>query len=322
MEKFTMTRLFLLPLMLLACLISPLYAEAVEINGVGLGPTIVDKTARPGESFEQIFEVQNKTDATVNLESYLQDYRVENGQWSKVENPDVTWSPMMWGTIVSAPERLGPQESGSIRVRFDVPENAEMGEQVTYFSARFIAAPAWQEEEQAAQITVASEVRSIVYVKVTDLMGILNLTKAWRIDQAGTGYWHFAQPTFTVAAANTGNVHLEVRGSIELTDLIRNQKTKLDIPLFNILPGSDKKIEINWKEAPFIGYFNGQIKLTYDGANFEERHFSFVVAPLLTLAGTVAVITAIILAVVLYIRRLQKRLADMERLQNNNISLK
>jgi len=36
------------------------------------------------------------------------------------------------------------------------------------------------------------------------------------------------------------------------------------------------------------------------------------------LVGTAAVIIAIILAVVLYIRKLQKRLVEMEKLQNNN----
>jgi hypothetical protein len=90
------------------------------------------------------------------------------------------------------------------------------------------------------------------------------------------------------------------------------------VPLFNILPGTEKEMEINWKEAPLIGYFKGQIKLTYDGINFEKRDFSFMVVPLLTLVGTAAVIIAIILAVVLYIRKLQKRLVEMEKLQNNN----
>lgn len=318
MENFRMTRLFLLPLMLLVWLISPSDAGAVEINGVGLGPSIVDRTVKPGESFEQVFVVRNKTAAAVDLQSYLQDYRVENNQWNKVENPDAVWSPMTWATIISAPEKLDPGQKGDIRVRFDVPENAEMGEHVTYFSAKFTPAAARQEEEQSTQITVASEIRSIVYVKVTDPLGIFNLARSWRIVKAGTGYWHFDQPTFTVAAANTGNVHLEVCGTIEITDLIRNQKTQLTVPLFNILPDTEKKMEINWKEAPFIGYFKGQVELTYDGVNFEKRDFSFVVVPLLTLAGTAAVIIAIILAVVLYIRKLQKRLAEIEKLQNNN----
>ena len=316
MEIFRIARLFSLPLMLLAWLIFPSYVGAVEINGVGLGPSIVDRTVRPKESFEQVFGVQNKTDETFGLEPYVQDYRITDNQWNKVENPDAAWSPMTWATIISAPEKLDPGQKGDIRVRFDVPENAEMGEQVTYFSAKFIPAAARQGE--GAKINIVSEVRSIVYVQVTDTAGNLNLTRDWRIDKAGTGYWHFNQPTFTVAAANTGNVHLEVRGTIEITDLIRNQKTQLTVPLFNILPGTEKEMEINWKEAPLIGYFKGQIKLTYDGINFEKRDFSFMVVPLLTLVGTAAVIIAIILAVVLYIRKLQKRLVEMEKLQNNN----
>ncbi|MCL6479277.1 MAG: hypothetical protein K6T65_12865 [Peptococcaceae bacterium] len=296
-------------------------AHAVELNGVSLGPTIIDRTVMPGESFEQEFNVQNRTEGTVRLEAYVQDFRVENNQWNKVENPDPRWSPMTWATIVKSPEKLASGEQGKIRVRFDVPKNAEMGEQVTYFNVKFIPVIADQKKDQVAKVTVASEIRSLVYVKVTDAQRNFTLRQAWRVDKAGTGFWHFGKPVFTVAAANTGNVHLEVRGKIDITDMVRNQKTILDVPLFNILPGAEKKIGITWSEAPFIGYFQGKMRLTYDDENFEERKFSFVVVPLLTMAGTVTIFAGGILAVVLYIRKLHKRLAEAEQLRNSNPGL-
>jgi len=293
-------------------------AYAVELNGVSMGPAIVDRTVKPGESFEQEFNAQNRTDGTVRLEAYMQDFRVENNQWDKVEDPDSSWSPMTWATVISAPEKLDRGEQGKIRVRFDVPKNAEKGEHVTYFNVKFIPVVAGQKGELTATITVASEIRSLVYVKVSDAAGNLNLIRAWRVDKAGTDFWHTSKPVFTVSVANRGNVHLEVRGNIDITDVFRNQRTKLNVPLFNVLPGTEKKIEIPWNEAPFIGYFQGKMQLTYDGENFDEWKFSFVVGPLLTIAGTVTIITAIILVVILYIRKLQKQLAEAERLQNNN----
>lgn len=296
-------------------------AYAVELNGVSLGPSIVDKTIKPGESFEQSFNVQNRTDGTVRLDSYTQDFRVENDQWNKVENPDPRWSPMTWATVVSAPGKLDHMEQGKIRVRFTVPDNAEMGEHVTYFNVRFSPVTEEPKGAQSTGITVASEIRSLVYVKVTDAQGNFNLKQAWRLDEAGTGFLHIRKPVFNTAAANTGNVHLEVRGKISINDVIRNQKTELNVPLFNILPGAEKRIAVTWSEAPFIGYYQGKIQLTYDGVNYEEREFSFVTVPLLTLAGTAAVITAVILAVVLYIRKLHKRLSAAEQRQNNSPGL-
>jgi len=289
-------------------------AAAVELNGVSLGPSIVDKTVKPGESFEQEFNVQNRTDGIVRIEAYLQDFREENNQWNKVEDVDSSWSPMTWATVVSAPEKLNSGEQGKIRVRFDIPLNAEAGEHVTYFNSKFIPALPEQEGELSAAITVASEVRSLVYVKVTDAAGNLSLKRDWRVDKAGIGFWNTGKPVFTVAVANTGEAHLEVRGSIDIYDVVRNQKTKLNVPLFNVLPGKEKKIEIPWDEAPFIGYLQGNMQLTCDGVNFDERKISFVVGPLLTIAGIVTIIIAIILAVILYIRKLRKRLAKAERL--------
>jgi hypothetical protein len=175
-----------------------------------------------------------------------------------------------------------------------------------------------KQKGQVTQITVASQIRSLVYIKVTDAQGRLNLTRAWRLDKAGIDFWHFNTPVyFTVAAANRGNVHLEVRGAIEIRDVIRNQKIKLDVPLFNILSGTNKEIAIPWREAPFIGYFQGNIRLTYDDVHFETRNFSFVIIPLLTLLGVLVAVVAIIMAVALYIRKLKKRLVEAERRLNN-----
>ncbi len=317
MVNARMTTLLLFGLLGLGLMLTT-YAHAVELNGVSMGPSIVDRTIKPGESFEQVFTVQNKTDGTVKIEAYAQDFRIENNQWNKVEKPDARWSPMTWATIVSAPEKLDHLEQGKICVRFDIPENAEKGEHVTYFNTKFIPVTVEQKGTLSAGISVASEIRSLVYVKVTDAEGKFDLKQTWRLNKAGTDFWHFGKPTFTTAVTNTGNVHLEVRGNVVIKDGIRNQKTELKIPVFNILPGTEKKMETTWNEAPFIGYFQGKMQLTYDGINFEEREFSFVVVPLLTLAGTVLTITVIILAIVLYIRKLQRRLAAAEQRQNNN----
>lgn len=82
------------------------FAWAVELNGVSLGPTIVDRTVKPGEYFEQEFEARNNGSEEMRLEVYMQDYIVHDNKWEKVENPDIRWSPMKWATIVSVPERL------------------------------------------------------------------------------------------------------------------------------------------------------------------------------------------------------------------------
>lgn len=321
MKKFRIISMFLLTFMLLASYLDfSVAAHAVEVNGVRLGPSIVDQTVKPGESFEQIFQVHNQGDEIVSLEPYLQDYRIDNGEWIELENPDSRWSPMTWGTIVSFPEHLAPGESGDIQVKFDLPESAEMGEHMTYFSVKFIPdADTPAEGEQSTGIVIASQIRSIVYIKVTDALGNFNLEPSWHINKATVGFWNFNKPVFTMDITNDGNVHLEARGTIELTDTIRNQKTELNVPLFNILPDSSNGIQIPWEEAPFIGYYTGRINLTYDGENFEQHDFSFVTIPLFTLLGSLSVLAAIILAVVFYIRKLQKRLSEMEQNQNNNL---
>lgn len=312
-----LTKLFWLGL-LVGGLLFTTFAHAAELNGVSLSPTNVDKTIKPGGTFEQEFNVQNRSGEPVKLQTYIQDFRIENNQWNKVENPDARWSPMMWSDVISAPEKLEHLEQGKVRVRFSVPQNAEMGEHVTYFNAKFIPLDAEQKAAQTTGINVASEIRSLVFVKVTDAEGKLELKPSWSLGKAGTGFWHFSKPIFTIEAANTGNVHLEVRGNIVIKDGIRNQKTELSIPLFNVLPGTEKKMEVPWNEAPYIGYFQGKMQLTYDGKNYEEREFSFVVVPLLTLIGAIVTIFGVILAVVLYIRQLQKRLAVAEQRQNSS----
>ncbi len=292
-------------------------AHAVELNGFSLGPSIVDITVKPGESCEQEFTVRNNSDTPARLDAFFQDYLVENDQWHAVENPDTRWSPMSWATILYAPEELQPGERGKIQARFEIPGNAEMGEHLTYFHAKFMPTGSSSNDAQSSGIVFASEIRSLVYVKVTDAKGNLDIIQSWRINSAGTSYWNFGKPVFTVGVTNTGNVHLEVRGNVAINDGIRNQRTELSIPLFNVLPGKEKEMHLSWDEAPFIGSFNGTMRLTYDGSAFEERQFSFIIVPLMTLAGIVLSFAGIILAAALYIRKLKMRLAAAERRQDN-----
>ncbi|SHG42412.1 hypothetical protein SAMN02745221_00171 [Thermosyntropha lipolytica DSM 11003] len=286
-------------------------AKAVELNGVSLGPTIVDKTVRPGDFFEQEFEVKNNGSEEMKLEVYIQDYRIQGNKWEEVKNPDIRWSPMKWATIISAPEKVGPGEKGRVKIRFDIPENAEQGEHVTYFSAKFIPVLDPQ-DKQTTGISVASEIRALVYIKVTDLLGNLDLRPGWHIDKAGTNFWHFSPPVFTVAVTNTGNVHLEVTGNIVIEDVWRSQKTEIAIPRFNVLPEQNKTMLVKWDEAPVVGYFKGKMLLTYDGENFIPSQFSFIVIPLLTLLGILLVAGGGILAIAFYIASLRRRLKEAE----------
>lgn len=309
MKNYRLTAIIALNLMVLFLLVLPV--RAVELNGVSLGPTIVDKTVKPGEYFEQEFEVRNNSSDEMGLEVYVQDYRLKDNKWERITNPDIRWSPMKWATVVSTPEKVAPGGEGKVKVRFDIPENAEQGEHVTYFSAKFIPVLK-QQKKQATGINIASEIRALVYVKVTDPQGNLNLQKGWRIEKAGTKFCHFSAPVFTIVLTNTGNVHLEVTGDVVIKDVLRNQKTKLDIPRFNVLPGQNRTMLVKWEEAPVIGYFEGEMKLTHDGENFEKNRFSFIVIPLLTLLGVLFVVAGIVVALFLYIGNLKRRLREAE----------
>jgi len=299
--------------MLLGATVYAVEPMELELGGISLGPVTVNVTIKPGESFEQVFTLQNRTYGTIRAEPYLQDFYIKNNQWHMVENPDPRWSPMTWATILSAPENLDEMEQGEVVVRFDVPLNAETGEHVTYFSVRFIPADTDSKIPETTGITAISEIRAPVFVRVTDLLGNLDITQGWLPGKIGTNFWNINQPVFTVSAVNTGNVHLKVRGKIIINDLLRNQKTELDLPRYIILPGVEREMTLRWAEAPFIGYFRGNVELTYDDITFEKREFHFIIAPLLTMAGTLLIIVGTILAVVLYIRKLQKRLAAAER---------
>jgi len=315
MSNFKRNIVILIVFILGWVLLWPAGVYAVDLNGFSLGPPIIDKTIKPGESLEQVFIVNNLSQDAVTVEPYVQDYNVDKGKWNKVKDSDERWSPMKWATIESTPGRLGPGESGQILVKFNIPKDAEAGEHTTYFKTKFVPITN-PEGESSAQIAIASELGSLVYIKVTDELGNLNINRSWTLNQAGTGFWHFSKPVFTIKAKNTGNVHLEVKGNIELKDILRNQTANLNVPLFNILPDKDKEIQIPWNEAPFLGYIQGEIQLTYDGKNFEERPFSFLIVPLFTLLGVILILGAVILTVLLYINSLRKRLAEAEGLQN------
>jgi len=314
-RKIFLLLIIIINILLLFCTVD---ASAIELNGVSLGPTVIDKQLKPGDYAEEVFFIKNFNDEVFEVQPYFQDFRVEKEVWKEVEDPDPKWSPMTWTNIISFPEKLGPKEEGEVRVGFTIPEDAELGEHVTYFSVKFVKAGTNEENNPQTNISVASEIKSLVYVTVIDPNGKFVPVRSWEINKAGIGFWQFKEPVFKIKALNTGNVQIETKGNILINDLLRNKKTNIDIPLVNILPNNEKEISLAWDDAPFLGYYEGVIKLSHDGSNFEERSFRFVTIPILSFIGLVVILGGIITSIALYITSLKKRLAALENKQKED----
>ncbi len=215
-----------------------------------------------------------------------------------------------WINISRGPYTVPAEGGVDIPFVISVPEDATPGGH--YFALLIGTEPA-DEQTEGSVVRVSSLVTVLFLMRVEGDVIESGHIREFRTD---TGWYNRPEARFTVSFQNTGTVHLQPRGVIEIYNMWGNQRGVIPIntrnQFGNVLPESSRSFSFRWEGEGSLfeaGRYTANVTLAYgtDGARNVSETVSFwvlPVAPFLTVLGTILALLVIISgAIRLYIRR-------------------
>ena len=129
------------------------------------------------------------------------------------------------------------------------------------------------------------------------------------LDFSAPEFQEYGPVPFEIRFENKGTVHVKPRGFITITDMFGNKVKDLELPSKNVLPGSIRKIEVEWDEGLLIGKYTAMIVGIYGDGNepFVSNVITFTVFPWKLALGISAVVLFVL--TLLFLSRKRLRLA-------------
>lgn len=281
-------RLFI-ALILGAAIVWPASAAALGFGGFDVSrPNAKNPDAslhfklRPGESREAIFVIRNTTSDTVqNLHVYIADGLAARNSGITLKAREARKTGLArWITLDTAEQlSLAPGEERRVKLTVKVPYISSSDEQVAGIVVES-AETIQNQDERQFNIKILPRVAILITQRLPgpaiERLNIVKFNETW----APKGRLKL----FHLRVKNEGNIHLEPKAKIVITDMFGRQAASFPARLGNIFPKSNKEIAARWQKTPIIGYFTAEATIEYGKAKSDSRTISFLIFPWWVLA--------------------------------------
>ncbi len=284
-----------LRLLLLVWISIPPFVHAQEAVTLSISPTLYDMSAEPGQSWSGSLKIVNVNpfDLTVYAEVVNFEQRGETGEarFIPVTEEERTGSTMAEWFTVPTDAILVPREQAyeiPITVRF--PEEAPPG---GHYAAILVGTKPIRGDDGQAKLQTAQMVTSLFFARIAG-----EVIESGSIREFTTTESLLGSPlaTFTLRFENKGNVHLQPKGDIVISNMWGEERGVVPINQYTdygkVLPGSTRNYSFTWKgewSIADIGRYTAVATLGYgeDDKQFSSSKTYFWVLPIKLLLGVV-----------------------------------
>ncbi len=284
-------------------LVSPILAQQSADNksiGIEVSSPLYEYTIKPGSVQQDIIKIKNVGSQVQTYFPQALDFKSDNKSGTPVflkeGEENGTYSLAKWILVSKDKITIEPGKSEALNFNISVPEDAEPGGH--YAGILFSTEPVVPTEGTGIGLT--SKVGSLVLVRVAgDAKEAAKITDF----SADKDTYDKAEVKFSTTVENTGNVHVQPKGVIEVKNVFGGTVAGLDVNQLasNVLPGSSRIFDSSWKDPGFkLGYYTATVTLSYgDPAQTTTSKTNFWIIPWMTLLIALIVI-AIVLAVLIF----------------------
>jgi hypothetical protein len=239
-----------------------------------------------------------------------------------------------WIDVFRGPYLVSAESSVDISFTVSVPEEASPG---GHYAALLIGTEPADDQIEGSVVKVSSLVTALFLMRVEGDVVESGLIREFRTD---TGWYNRPEARFSVNFQNTGTVHLQPRGVIEIYNMWDEKRGTIPInsgnnQFGNVLPDSFRVFSFRWEGENSVfeaGRYTANITLAYgtDGSKHVSDTITFWVLPLIPILTVLGIILTLIMvffgAIRLYIKRVlayeKNRLGFEEKKSFKKVSLK
>lgn len=291
-------------------------AQAQNSMVLSVSPTLFEMTANPSQTWSSSVRVINANPYPITVYAELVNFEPsgEAGQGTLLpvlDNEAAGETLAEWITINQSEITIPPEQTTSVPFTITVPEGAPPG---GHFAAILIGTQSPVSENGPAMVQTAQVVTSLVFLSVAG-----DIVEAGSIREfiADKSVYESPNTSFSIRFDNTGNVHLQPQGEIEVTNMWGQLRGTIPInnnsQFGNVLPDSVRTYNFQWTSdwtLADIGRHTAKVTLAYGDQvrQFTSDVTHFWIIPWRALGVILlivaAFVTLIVFAIRLYVRRM------------------
>ncbi len=297
-----------------AFLLAALLLGASAADALTVSPTIYELNANPGQTIVKAVRLKNDTDKVQVLQPSSQNFVADpsgKGQPMYTGNQPAS-SLANWISVDATRVTLRPGESKDVVFTVAVPGNAEPG---GHYAALF-----WGEASAAqapgANVGVVSQIAAPMVLlnvrgNVEESGQLLNFAT-----KSGLTKFQSLPVEFTAKIANTGNVHWQPQGQVEIMNVFGRKVASIPFNNVtdggNILPQSAREFGITWDKGFAFGPYTAKLYFVYGKSNKTEMGGVkfWVMPPSLVFVWVVIVLAVLALLLLMLKKMMTPKVSD------------
>jgi uncharacterized membrane protein YtjA (UPF0391 family) len=277
-----------------------------QTRGITVIPPKFELFSVPGDTLTERVRLINESTFPITVSVVIEDFTSagEEGEVAlEEEGANTSYSLAKWVEPSVKDIVLQPGEESAVSFDIVVPRDAEPGGH--YASILFASGG----ESIPGGAAVTQRIGSLILLRVSGNVeenGVIETFSAPTYLQSGP-------VDFTLRLLNEGNVHIQPRGTIVITNLLNQKVAELPLEGANVLPGAVRKMDTTWEKTNLFGTYTATLVATYGQQNLPltaATRFT-VASPIATIALIIGLIALVIFIISLFTGR--KRLGKAIR---------
>lgn len=219
-----------------------------------------------------------------------------------------------WIHIPEGPYVISPEQTADISFFVDVPKNASPG---GHYAAIIISTQPSKNEDHQIAVEASQAVTSLFFVRIEGDVIEDGIIREFRTQDS---LLERPNTEFSLRFENKGNVHLQPRGDIVITNMWGTQRGKIPVNyqthFGNVLPKSIRDFKFTWNSdfsIADIGRYKAVATLSY-GSNDSKNVTSvtyFWVIPIKTTLIVLTILIAFILSIVWMVKAYVRKMLSL-----------
>lgn len=296
------------------------FASAGEARAQGsqvmsVTPPLFQISALPGGVWQSSVKVVNGNSYPMAVYAEVVNFTAQGergqGRFVPVADGGENTTLAEWISVPEGPHVVLPEKTKDIPILIEFPEDAPPG---GHYAAVLITTKPPESSPEALAVRTSQAVTALVFARIEGDVEESGSIREFRVEHT---FVQTPEAEFSLRFENKGNVHLQPRGTITITNMWGTERGAIPINhqshFGNVLPGSIRDFRFTWQsDLSFtdVGRYRAEVTLGYgeNGVKSVSSVTYFWVVPvkitLVTLGTILAFILAIVFMVKAYVRRM------------------
>jgi hypothetical protein len=261
---------------------------------LALSPIIMEVKVDPGSSQIQKIGVNNKSSKAQGIRVYAQNFFAsdEFGGVTFDNSSSSSYTAKDWLNFQKNNLVLAPKEQENLVFTIQAPKKAEPGGHYAVVFFEPIESP---ELSQNSSLGVTGRVGALLFITVSGqilekgrVLGASSSDKCSGVSCSfkTKRFREWGPVPFEFRFENTGNIHVKVKGKIEIYNIFRQKIAEIPVDEKTVLPKSIRYFEAKWLREPLFGRYTAKLAITYGSLRVtDQAQTSFWAIPWKILSG-------------------------------------